>query len=349
MEREEAARKEREEAARKEREEAAKKEREKKAVKGELLEKGKSTPKKELGEVVEKTNVNEKIEKSTAKEDPLPPPPPPPLAVENMSTIEEKVKTPAGQEPPEKPSEASVPPQPPEEAPPLPPEAPPPLPPPEEKPPLPPVPTLAPFHPPPAISLPDGNNLPSEPPSKPHTPVVEKVVDEKKPSLSPISMGSSPVPQKAISTRTSAVPTPELPDEPLHPRNWAERCIDAFEIVDQIGEGTYGKVYKARDIARDEMVALKMVRTDNEREGFPITAVREIKILRQLCHENIVNLKEIVTDKQNASDFKRDKGEFIVCFLIYRPVPECITLTGVGMLCTHDNLQMCTSCGSYEM
>lgn len=135
MEREEAARKEREEAARKEREEAAKKEREKKAVKGELLEKGKSTPKKELGEVVEKTNVNEKIEKSTAKEDPLPPPPPTPLAVENISTIEEKVKTPAGQEPPEKPSEASVPPQPPEEAPPLPPEAPPPLPPPEEKPP----------------------------------------------------------------------------------------------------------------------------------------------------------------------------------------------------------------------
>lgn len=63
MEREEAARKEREEAARKEREEAAKKEREKKAVKGELLEKGKSTPKKELGEVIEKTNVNEKIEK----------------------------------------------------------------------------------------------------------------------------------------------------------------------------------------------------------------------------------------------------------------------------------------------
>lgn len=119
--------------------------------------------------------------------------------------------------------------------------------------------------------------------------------------------------------------------------------------MDQIGEGTYGKVYKARDIARDEMVALKMVRTDNEREGFPITAVREIKILRQLCHENIVNLKEIVTDKQNASDFKRDKGEFIVCFLIYRPVPECITLTGAGMLCIHDNFQVCTSCGSYEM
>lgn len=55
---------------------------------------------------------------------------------------------------------------------------------------------------------------------------------------------------------------------------------------------------------------MKKVRTDNEQEkdGFPITAVREIKILRQLQHPNIINLKEIVTDKQNALDFRGDKG-----------------------------------------
>lgn len=58
-----------------------------------------------------------------------------------------------------------------------------------------------------------------------------------------------------------------------------------------------------------ELVALKKVRTDNEKEGFPITAVREIKILRQLNHPNIVNLKEIVTDKPNALDFRKDKGQ----------------------------------------
>jgi len=69
-------------------------------------------------------------------------------------------------------------------------------------------------------------------------------------------------------------------------------------------------VYKAREIDTGEMVALKKVRTDNdrEREGFPITAIREIKILRQLSHPNIINLKEIVTDKQNALDFRGDKG-----------------------------------------
>lgn len=57
-----------------------------------------------------------------------------------------------------------------------------------------------------------------------------------------------------------------------------------------------------------EMVALKKVRLDNEKEGFPITAIREIKILRQLNHKSIINMKEIVTDKEDALDFKKDKG-----------------------------------------
>lgn len=63
-----------------------------------------------------------------------------------------------------------------------------------------------------------------------------------------------------------------------------------------------------KQLFSDELVALKKVRLENEKEGFPITAVREIKILRQLNHPNIVNLKEIVTDKQDALDFKKDKG-----------------------------------------
>ncbi len=58
-----------------------------------------------------------------------------------------------------------------------------------------------------------------------------------------------------------------------------------------------------------QLVALKKVRLENEKEGFPITAVREIKILRQLNHPNVVQLMEIVTDKQDASDFRKDKGK----------------------------------------
>ena len=72
-------------------------------------------------------------------------------------------------------------------------------------------------------------------------------------------------------------------------------------------------MYKAREISSGEIVALKKVRLDNEREGFPISAVREIKILRQLRHPSIVDLKEIVTDKSKATDFLADKGG--KCFL----------------------------------
>ena len=87
------------------------------------------------------------------------------------------------------------------------------------------------------------------------------------------------------------------------------RCIDDFNIIAQIGEGTFGQVFKAKDSATDEIVALKKVRADHEKEGFPVSAVREIKILRQLKHENIVNLKEIVSDKQHAADLKKNRGE----------------------------------------
>ncbi|CAN9505415.1 unnamed protein product [Ophioblennius macclurei] len=96
--------------------------------------------------------------------------------------------------------------------------------------------------------------------------------------------------------------------------DWGKRCVDKFDIIGIIGEGTYGQVYKAKDKDTGELVALKKVRLDNEKEGFPITAIREIKILRQLKHRSVVNMKEIVTDKQDALDFKKDKGAFYLVF-----------------------------------
>lgn len=57
-------------------------------------------------------------------------------------------------------------------------------------------------------------------------------------------------------------------------------------------------MFKARNRKNlKEIVALKKVLMDNEKEGFPITALREIKILQLLKHENVVNLLEICRTK----------------------------------------------------
>ncbi len=47
-------------------------------------------------------------------------------------------------------------------------------------------------------------------------------------------------------------------------------------------------------------VALKKIRMDTEKEGFPITAIREIKILSSMQHENVVNLREIVRSESRC-------------------------------------------------
>jgi serine/threonine protein kinase len=57
-----------------------------------------------------------------------------------------------------------------------------------------------------------------------------------------------------------------------------------------------------------QVVALKKVRLENEKEGFPITAVREIKILRQLSHPNVIQLIEVITSKSNATEFRLNNG-----------------------------------------
>jgi len=61
----------------------------------------------------------------------------------------------------------------------------------------------------------------------------------------------------------------------------------------KIGQGTFGEVWKARCIQSNRIVALKKVLMENEREGFPITALREIKILQQLrkCSKQISTVK----------------------------------------------------------
>ena len=75
------------------------------------------------------------------------------------------------------------------------------------------------------------------------------------------------------------------------------RDVNVFDRMHQVGQGTYGSVFVGQDKVTKEIVALKRFNTEQEANGFPITAIREVKILKALHHENIVTLKEIVTSK----------------------------------------------------
>jgi serine/threonine protein kinase len=76
--------------------------------------------------------------------------------------------------------------------------------------------------------------------------------------------------------------------------NFGESAPERYEKLEKIGTGTYGVVYKARDKNKTEIVALKKILLDVEPEGIPSTAIREICILRELLHPNIVELKDVV-------------------------------------------------------
>lgn len=75
-----------------------------------------------------------------------------------------------------------------------------------------------------------------------------------------------------------------------------EKRIANYEKTRKIGEGTYGEVYEALDKTKNIKVALKRMRIENKEEGIPITALREMCILKHIKHENIVELYEIIQD-----------------------------------------------------
>ncbi|KAK1599543.1 kinase-like domain-containing protein [Colletotrichum navitas] len=67
-----------------------------------------------------------------------------------------------------------------------------------------------------------------------------------------------------------------------------------------VGSGTYGKVFKALHVYTKGLVALKRIRMEGERDGFPVTAVREIKLLQSLRHTNIVQLQEVMVERNDC-------------------------------------------------
>jgi cell division cycle 2-like protein len=104
--------------------------------------------------------------------------------------------------------------------------------------------------------------------------------------------------KKQQSSDKAATDTSSLSLLPHH-NPLLQGCRSVYETYDRIArvsEGAYGVVWKARDLATDEIVALKQIKFDAamSKEGFPVTALREISVLLALSHESIVTVKEMV-------------------------------------------------------
>ena len=104
-------------------------------------------------------------------------------------------------------------------------------------------------------------------------------------------------------------------------KDWGCKSLDQYEIEKPVGEGTFGKVFKAEykgpkdyqeRLGIPKIVALKKIKTESEKQGFPITALREIMIMKKLYHKNILQLFEVITSKPKEKN--DNKGDVYLVF-----------------------------------
>ncbi|KAK7406028.1 hypothetical protein VNO78_07643 [Psophocarpus tetragonolobus] len=84
-------------------------------------------------------------------------------------------------------------------------------------------------------------------------------------------------------------------------KGWVPRRADAFEKFDQVGQGAYSSVHKARDLETGKIVALKKVRFSSKDAESVRFMAREIYILRQLDHPNVMKLEGLITSRTSTS------------------------------------------------
>ncbi|RYP73268.1 hypothetical protein DL771_003697 [Monosporascus sp. 5C6A] len=90
--------------------------------------------------------------------------------------------------------------------------------------------------------------------------------------------------------------------------------ITDYELLGKLGEGTFGEVHKAKSRRSGTLVALKKIIMHNEKDGFPITALREIKLLKLLSHKNILRLEEMAVEHHSKMTDKRKRPIMYMVF-----------------------------------
>ena len=101
-------------------------------------------------------------------------------------------------------------------------------------------------------------------------------------------------------------------DHDLNRHIWGTNTLTNYKIIKQVGEGTFGQVYKGVEKSTNDFVALKKVRLDKEREGFPITTIREVKVLMELQHPNMIRLRDIVTETNKLENGKESVSFYLI-------------------------------------
>jgi cyclin-dependent kinase len=82
--------------------------------------------------------------------------------------------------------------------------------------------------------------------------------------------------------------------------------VEKYEKLEKVGEGTYGKVYKAQDRVTGQLVALKKTRLEMDEEGVLPTALRKISLLNLLSH-SLYLVKLLAVEQANMKDREGDQ------------------------------------------
>ncbi|QLL33736.1 hypothetical protein HG536_0F00610 [Torulaspora globosa] len=103
----------------------------------------------------------------------------------------------------------------------------------------------------------------------------------------------TPSVQKDPKTGLSFIQLKATPDEKVY---GCTKFSGHYKEEKKLGQGTFGEVYKGTHLETQRQVAMKRIIINVEKDLFPITAQREITILRRLDHKNVIKLIEVVYD-----------------------------------------------------
>ncbi|KAJ9100754.1 hypothetical protein QFC19_005493 [Naganishia cerealis] len=112
-----------------------------------------------------------------------------------------------------------------------------------------------------------------------------------------------------------------VPPRSQHPPLLPCRSVYEYTRLNRIEEGTYGIVSRARCNATGGIYALKKLKLEEEKAGFPITSLREVMALMTTgAHENVVGVREIVVGDsldQYVVSFISSQGRIVVthCYI----------------------------------